>query len=110
MLGGRGRRVPGGRRTDTQGTAPGVWRRAAANHDVSVVLSAEHERLAASLRDPSERLAAISKELRRDHELAFYGTEDLTPSSFYAASDAVRARDAARFAVSVVAPAVLGQS
>lgn len=57
-----------------------------------------------------ERLAAISKDLRRDRELAFYGTEDLTPSSFYAKADADRARDAAEFTVRTVAPAVLGKN
>lgn len=32
----------------------------------------------------------MSKELRRDRELAFYGAEDLTPSTFYERADAAR--------------------
>lgn len=76
-------------------------------HDVSDVLLAERERLAASLRADRPRLAAISRDLRRDRELAFYGAEDLTPSSFYSEDDAVRARDGARLVVSRVGPVVL---
>lgn len=76
-------------------------------HDVSDVLLAEQERLASSLRADLPRLAAISRDLRRDRELAFYGAEDLTPSSFYSEDDAVRARDGARLVVSRVGPVVL---
>lgn len=76
-------------------------------HDMSGVMTAERERLPAGVQEHVERLAAISKELRRDRELAFYGTEDLTPSSFYAEADAVRARDGASFTVRTVEPAVL---
>lgn len=77
-------------------------------HDLSAVLIAERERLPEMLRPHVERLAAISKDLRRDRELAFYGTEDLTPSSFYVEADALRAREDARFTVHVVKPFVPG--
>jgi HEPN domain-containing protein len=77
-------------------------------HDVSEVLFAEQDRLPASLRAELPKLAAISRDLRRDRELAFYGAEDLTPSTFYSEDDAVRARDGARFVVSRVGPVVLG--
>jgi hypothetical protein len=53
-----------------------------------------------------ERLAAISRALRRDRELAFYGAEDLTPSSFYREEDARIARDSAREVVAAVKPHV----
>jgi hypothetical protein len=33
----------------------------------------------------------IQRSLRRDRELAFYGSEDLIPSAFYQRDDAVRA-------------------
>ncbi|MGH7894776.1 MAG: HEPN domain-containing protein [Candidatus Binatia bacterium] len=75
-------------------------------HDVSEVLLAEVDRLPSAVRNQSARLAAISRDLRRDRELAFYGAEDLTPSSFYGEADAVRARDGARFTVELVGPAV----
>jgi hypothetical protein len=75
-------------------------------HDVADVLLAERDRLPAALRDQIERLAAISRELRRDRELAFYGAEDLTPSRFYREADASRAREAARLVVRLVGPLV----
>jgi HEPN domain-containing protein len=77
-------------------------------HDVGDVLEAERERLPKGVRTSSERLAAISKDLRRDRELAFYGAEDLTPSTFYSKEDALRALEGARFVVETVRPYVLG--
>lgn len=77
-------------------------------HDVSDVLLAERARLPAELDGELERLAAISRDLRRDRELSFYGAEDLTPSSFYAEADGVRARDGASQVVRLVAPFVIG--
>lgn len=75
-------------------------------HDVSDVLLAERERLPAALAGEIEALTRISRELRRDLELAFYGAEDLTPSGFYSREDAGRARDGARRTVELVAPHV----
>ena len=69
-------------------------------HDVSDVLLLERGRLPAALQSKVEALAAISRSLRRDRELAFYGAEDLTPSAFYSRSDAIAALDGARFVVS----------
>ena len=77
-------------------------------HDVADVLLAERDRLPAPLRSEVDRLAALSRDLRRDRELAFYGAEDLTPSKFYREADATHARDAARLAVRLVKPFVLG--
>ena len=78
-------------------------------HDVAGVLEAERERLPPSLIPDLPRLAAVSRDLRRDRELAFYGAEDLTPSEFYRRQDADEARAAARFVVGRVAPEVLGE-
>jgi HEPN domain-containing protein len=75
-------------------------------HDVSAVLLAERERLPEDLRGHVERLAEISKDLRRDRELAFYGSEDLTPSSFYSERDAGRAREGAQLTVRLARPHV----
>ena len=75
-------------------------------HDVSDVLLAERQRLPDSLQEKLDNLASISRELRRDRELAFYGAEDLTPSGFYSRSDAERARDGARRTVEAVLPHV----
>jgi len=76
-------------------------------HDVSALLLAECGRLPRALQTQLPRLAAISRDLRRDRELAFYGAEDLTPGSFYAREDADRARSSATEAVTAVAPHVL---
>lgn len=75
-------------------------------HDVSDVLLAERGRLPPALRGDLDRLAAVSRDLRRDRELAFYGAEDLTPSAFYSRDDAARARDGARFVAEAVGRAV----
>jgi HEPN domain-containing protein len=61
-------------------------------HDVADVLVSERERLPPPLHGEVERLAALSRELGRDGELAFYGAKDLTPSRFCREPDATRAR------------------
>ena len=76
-------------------------------HDVSEVLLAEQRRLPEGLQGELDDLASISRELRRDRELAFYGAEDLTPSGFYNRKDAERARDGARRTVASVLPHVV---
>jgi len=73
-------------------------------HDVSDVLMAERSRLPKPIQRDVETLAAGSRTLRRDRELAFYGAEDLTPSGFYTKEDAVAARDIARKTVAAVQP------
>ena len=75
-------------------------------HDVGDVLLAERGRLPGSLTEHAEQLAEASRSLRRDRELAFYGTEDLTPSDFYRRKDAESARQAARLVVKLVRPHV----
>lgn len=76
-------------------------------HDVSDAMR-QNRKLLAQLSDQElERMAAVSKHLRRDRELAFYGSEDLTPSQFYSKEDA---EEAVRMAREVVEMAVsLGQ-
>ena len=53
-----------------------------------------------------DRMAAISRDLRRDRVLAFYGAEDLVPSEFYGEEDARRAFDGARFVIETAASVV----
>jgi HEPN domain-containing protein len=79
-------------------------------HDVADVLVAERGRLPPALATHVDRLADVSRALRRDRELAFYGAEDLTPSAFYRESDAVLARDYARDVVATVRPHVSDSS
>ena len=75
-------------------------------HDVSGALLSEKSRLPAAVQAKVDRLAAISRDLRRDRELAFDGAEDLVPSEFYAEPDATRAREGARFVVAAVSSVV----
>ena len=46
-----------------------------------------------------KKITKFSKSMRRDRELSFYGTEDLTPSEFYQKEDADEAREWAQFLV-----------
>lgn len=71
-------------------------------HDVSELLVTERDRLPAGIHSKLPRLAAISRDLRRDRELAFYGAEDLTPGSFYSRTDADQAKQGAAETVSAV--------
>jgi len=75
-------------------------------HDIGGLLLEHIDRLPAALRRHVPRLAKISKNLRRDRELAFYGSEDLTPGEFYEKGDADEARSDARWVVQVVCEAV----
>jgi len=75
-------------------------------HDVSELLRIESDRLPAGVRAHIEDLVTISRSLRRDRELAFYGSEDLTPSDFYQRPDAEQARAGARRVVEVVTSAL----
>ena len=75
-------------------------------HDVSAVLLQEAEQLPEAAREQVGRMARISRELRRDRELAFYGSEDLVPSEFYGEEDASRARADARFVVETATAAM----
>ena len=77
-------------------------------HDVSELLIAECDHLPTKLRKEVPALARISRELRRDRELAFYGAEDLTPSGFYSREDAERAREGAERTVAAVKPHIPG--
>jgi hypothetical protein len=77
-------------------------------HDVSNVLGAEAHRLPENLREELGTLTRISRDLRRDRELAFYGAEDLTPSGFYTREDGERARADARTVVELVRPHIMG--
>ena len=59
-----------------------------------------------ALRPHIPRLSDVSRALRRDRELAFYGSEDLTPSEFYRQSDADDARRDARWVVERIERAI----
>jgi len=71
-------------------------------HDVSSILMAEKDKLPASIQKELEKICDISRSLRRDRELAYYGSEDLTPSEFYQEKDAKEALGFAKFIVEIV--------
>lgn len=71
-------------------------------HDVSGVLTDHESRLPEHARRRLAELVRISRSLRRDRELAFYGSEDLTPGQFYGPEDAGEAFAGARLVYSVV--------
>ena len=70
-------------------------------HDVSEVLEENSARFPRVVRETLEELMEISQELRRDRELAFYGSEDITPHSFYKEKHARVARQRAGRVVSI---------
>ena len=65
-------------------------------HDVSEVLEENSSRFPKVVLDALEELTETSRDLRRDRELAFYGSEDITPHSFYKEKHAQSARRRAR--------------
>lgn len=71
-------------------------------HDVSGILESEIKLFPEGLRKHIPELNKISKSLRRDRELAFYGSEDLTPLEFYNKEDAETAKKQAEFVVKTV--------
>jgi hypothetical protein len=77
-------------------------------HDVSSVLLAHSAALPPALAPHAEFFARTSRKLRRDREIAFYGTEDLTPSEFYLREDAEEAKQAAERIVATILPVVVG--
>lgn len=60
-------------------------------HDVSAKLLEIQDDLSPHIAKNIKRMAEISKELRRDRETAFYGSEDITPSEFFNKNDANKA-------------------
>lgn len=75
-------------------------------HDVSGILQEEKAKLPAEIQKNLEKISDISRSLRRDRELAYYGSEDLTPSEFYKEKDAKEALESASYVVKAVAAVV----
>ena len=68
-------------------------------HDVSGILESEKSKFPETVRKNLNKYMKISKSLRRDRELAFYGSEDLTPNEFYKKEDATIAKESAEWIV-----------
>jgi HEPN domain-containing protein len=80
------------------------------SHDVSRALSENSARFPEAVRALVPRWCDISKQLRRDRELSFYGSEDVTPSEFYGREDAERAFAMAEEVVRGAVPLATGAS
>ena len=72
------------------------------SHDVSEKLRQIRKDLPAPVQHKIERLCEISKTLRRDRELSFYGSEDITPSEFYEEKDAKAAIELLREVLTLI--------
>ncbi len=68
-------------------------------HDVGKILMDQPGRFPKGILAELPRLAEISHDMRRDLELAFYGSEDLTPLEFYGRQHAETARTDATWVV-----------
>ena len=77
-------------------------------HDVSKFMTKERRRLPKVICDHLAEIRRISKRLRRERELAFYGDEDFVPSDEYDAEDSGEAVQSAEAIVGWV-EAALGE-
>jgi HEPN domain-containing protein len=66
-------------------------------HDVGPILAEQQDLLPENIRRSVTRLGAISKQLRREREFAFYGDVDFIPTEEYTRQDALQAIEDARF-------------
>lgn len=74
-------------------------------HDVSNIMNEEINKLPKIIQDNLKDITSLSRALRRDRELSFYGSEDLTPSEFYKEADAKEAYDKVKWLVNLVVKA-----
>jgi len=70
-------------------------------HDVGPLLIEHQERFKDVTSDEIFHLAKISKELRKERELAFYGDIDFIPTNEYTQEDAQKAIEGATFTVNI---------
>lgn len=78
-------------------------------HDVGGLLLEHRDKFADPLAGNIERLAAISKRLRKDRELAFYGDIDFIPTEEYTLEDAREAIEDATFTVNTTKGLIEGK-
>lgn len=77
------------------GVEPPKW------HDVGSLILEYRDKFNEEVSTKAERIAQISKRLRRERELAFYGEVDFIPTESYNREDALQARDEAQEIVSL---------
>jgi len=74
------------------------------SHDLSETLTEQAARLPADVQHLVPRWCEVSKHLRKDRELALYGSEDITPSTFYTREDAEKAKAMAEEILATASP------
>jgi hypothetical protein len=77
-------------------------------HDVGGLLLEHRAKFVPEVAGRLDRAAEISRRLRRERELAFYGDIDFVPTEQYAAADAQRAHDDAAW-ILTLAEEVIGR-
>jgi HEPN domain-containing protein len=70
-------------------------------HDVGGLLLEHEPKFSRDVRERLPRAAAISKRLRRERELAFYGDIDFIPTEEYSAADSERAYEEAAWVLAL---------
>ena len=75
-------------------------------HDVGGLLIEHEAKFSEELRGRLARAAEISKRLRRERELAFYGDIDFIPTEEYSAADAERAYGEAAWVVALASDVI----
>jgi HEPN domain-containing protein len=75
-------------------------------HDVGALLVEHAARFPPEVRDGLQRAAEISKELRRERELAFYGDVDFIPTAEYTEVQGRKAHDDAAWVFALARKAV----
>jgi HEPN domain-containing protein len=82
-----------------KGILRGVGTEVPRTHDVGLWLKNYRDRFPPSFRQDIERLASISRHLRLERELSFYGDEDLSapPQKLYTEDDAKSAMEEAEW-------------
>ena len=75
-------------------------------HDVSQILTDQISLFPPAIQEHIQKLSDISREMRRDRELSFYGSEDLTPSQFYKEVDAKKAKKDAMWVIQTIRKAI----
>ncbi len=71
-------------------------------HDVSRILERHKESIPEEIRKNLKKIMMISKRLRKERELSFYGAEDFIPLDEYTAEEALQAIEDAKFVVEIV--------
>lgn len=73
-------------------------------HDVGGLLQKEKERLPESVKDNLPRIISISRRLRQERELSYYGDEEqeLPPSALYTEIDARQAKEDVEWLMTIV--------